>query len=143
MFVAGGAGTGIEGKPVSVSYTPTELSHQVESNISVGGSGAFGIGLGKSVNGQMQNNSFVRNDEPVETSYIIGFGGDVYARKEFSVPILGGKAPVGDSVLSKPTYLSAPKPQQPQTSSNQHTNLYSAIKTSVTSAVKKISNQSN
>lgn len=147
LFFAGGLGAGIEGKPLSVSNVLNKgVSHELESNINVGYSAAIGLGRGKSINGQLQNNSFIRNNGPMEDSYIIGFGADVYARQEVSIPILGGKSPNSDSALGQPTtYLSATNPQQSQEIINntQSTSLYSVIKNSVSSIINNIKGLNN
>ena len=112
-FVAGGAGAGLAGYPLSASYTPGDVPHTVELTVNVGGSGAYYVGGGVSVGGQYQPQTYNLKDPQTQYSINLGMGADVYARKEVSFPILGGKPIPGlvltpGSAYSTPNYKAAP-----------------------------------
>ncbi|MEO5646265.1 MAG: SpvB/TcaC N-terminal domain-containing protein [Candidatus Paceibacterota bacterium] len=89
LVVSGGLGVGLEGKPLSLSYTPGEVNHEVETSTVVGGSGAYFAGLGISREGTYIPSTYSLANSSVQKSLILGLGLDAYARKEISVPILG------------------------------------------------------
>jgi RHS repeat-associated protein len=107
FFAAGGAGVGLKGSPLSLSYTPGELSHTTESTVSIGGSAAHIVGGGLAISGQYQPDTYSIKDPSIEKSFIIGYGAEIYARKEISIPLLGRKpAPAPDSILTRKLYWS-------------------------------------
>jgi hypothetical protein len=98
--------------PISIqgSYTPGDIPHTVEVTDTVGGSAAYGLGLGRSYSGKYESRTASLNNQSRQTSYIIGGGADVYARKEISIPLIGGKPPAG-AVLNRATDYSTPNYQ--------------------------------
>ncbi|MCX6735652.1 MAG: hypothetical protein NTZ13_01055 [Candidatus Parcubacteria bacterium] len=124
FFIAGGGGVGLEGSPFTVSYTPGDVSHTVDSSVSVGGSYVPVVGGGVSVSGKYEPRTVSLQNQSTQVSVAVGFGGDIYARKEISIPLLGGEAPAGlvlarTSQYSTPNYVPAPVKNTTQTISTQ------------------------
>lgn len=120
-FVAsGGLGAGVGAYPFSVSYTPGDVSHEMDVSTTLGGSAAYGIGAGYEVSGDYEPYTSNLNNSSQEISVVIGAGADTYARREVTVPILGGQAPEGvildkGSRYSTPNYIPAPTKNKNET----------------------------
>lgn len=82
-----GLGGGSRSFPLSVSYVPGEdVVHVTTIKDTIGFSIARYIGFGVEQSGELVNNTFQAESENV--SIRLGFGADVYARREISIPIL-------------------------------------------------------
>jgi RHS repeat-associated protein len=101
-YASPGAGWGYGGKPVTVSYTPGDIPRDQSSGTNVGAdAGVFGWSSNIQQNGSI--------DTPT-TNYGVGFGADVYLRKEVSMQLFTGQ-PAGlvlgnTSNFSTPNYTS-------------------------------------
>jgi RHS repeat-associated protein len=102
-YVSAGPGWGYGGKPITVSNTPGDIPRDQNGNTVVG----TDVGL-------VGWSSNIQRDGSIgapSINYTLGLGADVYARKEFSVSLLGGKPPPGmiltnTSNFSTPNYTS-------------------------------------
>jgi RHS repeat-associated protein len=99
-------GTGLSAKINIQPYSENgkELPHNFQSDVVIGGGGAIIKGIGLSQSGQMVDNTFVP-DGDWQRSTTFGVGGGVYARKEYSLPIIGGKP---TNTVPGPAYLCSP-----------------------------------
>jgi RHS repeat-associated protein len=113
VFAAGGMGAGYGGFPISFSYTPEEISHSPESKVTIGGSAAYGIGVGVSRSGDNGADPFNLPNTSSQRSLEIGLGADAYVRKQVSMPLIGQEAPAGlelkQNPYSTPNYVPAQK----------------------------------
>jgi len=108
FFVAGGAGVGTAGFPVSLSYTPGDVSHTMDTTVAVGGDAAYYFGGGASYSGTYAPQTVSLDNGSMQYFLQAGLGADAYVRKQVSIPILGGVRPnlplVSTSNFSTPNY---------------------------------------
>ena len=109
-FASGGIGTGFSLSPLSISYSPGDVPHKIESSI------VTGISVVPMVGGGITRTESSRGIS-TQTSGILtlGFSGDIYARKEVSIPLFGGEQSAGlmlksSSNFSTPNYAPASSP---------------------------------
>lgn len=111
-FASGGAGYGIQGRLVSLSYSPGPVPRTTETTVVAGGDTA--------IFGASRSGTYVPGGNPMldnarwSASLNYGVGYDWYLRKDVAVPIFGGLPPDGlaldsGSPFSTPNYVPAPR----------------------------------